>query len=407
MSDSCVIRLEHVWTCFDERVVHRDISLCLGFAEIPGLVGGSGSGKTTLPRELIRLQAPTRGSVSIFGERLDRLSEARCQRLRNRCRVLFQADALFSALNVFDNIAFPLREMRVFDEELIAYLVYAKLAMVGLDAGDAALMPAERSGGMIKRVALARALVKDPELLLLDEPTSGLDPLLSDEYVSLLSAQHSKLGFTVVMVTYDLHSLIGFMHAGRGACGPAAGRMRFLERRAVVAASLRSAFHTARAPNGFSDARWWIEKDNRRHALTAGFFLVTLMFATVVIIRWVTDYTVERSRYIVVIRGSVSGLRVDSLVCYRGVAAGKVTAIRLDANDPRDVLIDIEVDRSLPITQGVYATMRPQGVTGMSQIELLDSGENPQLLLAAGGPPARIGMRPSWIDQLADTGGEV
>lgn len=207
MNDACAIRLDQVWTCFDDRIVHRDISLNVGFGEILGLVGSSGSGKTTLLREMIGLQAPTHGAVSIFGEVLQSVSESRCQALRNRCGVLFQGGALFSALSVFDNIAFPLREMRVFDEELIAQLVCMKLAMVGLSSEVAMRMPAELSGGMVKRAALARALVMEPELLFLDEPTSGLDPLLSEEFVELLGELHEELGFTVVMVTHDLDTL--------------------------------------------------------------------------------------------------------------------------------------------------------------------------------------------------------
>lgn len=206
MSDP-VIRMERIWTCFGKNVVHRDISLMLGKGEIFGLVGGSGSGKTVLMREMIGLQEPTRGKVYLFGECLQEAAADRHQRLRNRCGVLFQGGALFSALSVFDNIAFPLREFGLFDEELIGHLVRMKLTMVGLTENAGLLMPSELSGGMIKRVALARALVMEPELLFLDEPTSGLDPVLSEEFVDLLSGLHRELGFTVVMVTHDLDTV--------------------------------------------------------------------------------------------------------------------------------------------------------------------------------------------------------
>lgn len=206
MNDA-IIRLEGIWTCFGKNVVHRDISLTLRRGEIFGLVGGSGSGKTLLMREMIGLHEPTRGRAYLFGECLQDAAADRHQHLRNRCGVLFQAGALFSALSVFDNIAFPLREFRLFDARLIGHLVRMKLAMVGLSANHGTLMPAELSGGMIKRVALARALVMEPELLLLDEPTSGLDPVLSEEFVDLLSGLHRELGFTVVMVTHDLDTV--------------------------------------------------------------------------------------------------------------------------------------------------------------------------------------------------------
>lgn len=202
-----VIRLENVSTRFGDLIVHEDISLTLQHGEILGLVGASGSGKTVLMQEMIALKIPTQGKVYLFGEPLLELPEARRQELRNRCGVLFQNGALFSALSVYDNIAFPLRELRCLDEELIQQLVGQKLAMVGLTAEHARLRPAELSGGMVRRTALARALVLEPELLFLDEPTSGLDPVLSEEFVNLLSELHRKLSFTVVMITHDLHVL--------------------------------------------------------------------------------------------------------------------------------------------------------------------------------------------------------
>ncbi|MGD0960895.1 MAG: ATP-binding cassette domain-containing protein [Methylomonas sp.] len=207
MGDEYIINMENVWTCFGKTVVHRDISLQLRRGEILSLVGSSGCGKTLLMREMIGLHTPTRGRVELFGESLSEIEDARRQQLRNRCGMLFQSGALFSALNVFDNIAFPLREVRFQDAELIDQLVRMKLAMVGLRAEDGLLMPAELSGGMVRRAALARALIMEPELLFLDEPTSGLDPVLSEEFVNLLSELHQELGFTVLMITHDLNIL--------------------------------------------------------------------------------------------------------------------------------------------------------------------------------------------------------
>ena len=129
--------------------------------------------------------------------------------LRRRLGMLFQHGALFSALSVFDNIAFPLRELHCLDEDWIRRLVHLKLAMVGLGAAHGKLMPAELSGGMVKRVALARALALEPELLLLDEPTAGLDPDRSQNFVELIGELQRELGLTVVMVTHDLNTLAG------------------------------------------------------------------------------------------------------------------------------------------------------------------------------------------------------
>ncbi|MGA9853783.1 MAG: ATP-binding cassette domain-containing protein [Gammaproteobacteria bacterium] len=204
MNDESVIRLEHVGTRLGEQLIHRDISLSVNRGEILGVVGKSGSGKTTLLREMIGLQAPTEGHVYLFGQCLDTLNSGQLAALHLRCGILFQSGALFSAFNVFDNIAFPLRESRFVDESLVRQLVCMKLGMVGLDRDAALRLPAELSGGMVKRAALARALALEPELLVLDEPTSGLDPLASEDFIKLLSTLHQELGFTLVMVTHDL-----------------------------------------------------------------------------------------------------------------------------------------------------------------------------------------------------------
>jgi phospholipid/cholesterol/gamma-HCH transport system ATP-binding protein len=198
-----------VTTRFGGNLVHDGIDLVVERGQILCLVGGSGSGKTTLLREIVGLLAPARGTVRLFGQPvLDRDPRVR-RDVRRRFGMLFQQGALFSAFNVFDNIAFPLRELSLLDEEAIFDLVMIKLAMVELEARHALLMPAELSGGMVKRVALARALSLEPELLVLDEPTAGLDPDLAAGFVRLIGTLQRQLGFTVVMVTHDLDTLAG------------------------------------------------------------------------------------------------------------------------------------------------------------------------------------------------------
>lgn len=207
MKKSCVVELEHIWTYFGEQLIHQDISFCLENGEILGLVGASGSGKTTLLREIIGLETPRHGSLKVLGEPVQEACAIECRQRHNDIGVLFQNGALFSALNIFDNIAFPLRELDIHDEELVSQMVFMKLAMVGLKARDAMLKPSELSGGMVKRAALARALILEPQLLLLDEPTSGLDPISSEAFVALLQQLHKELDFTVIMITHDLHIL--------------------------------------------------------------------------------------------------------------------------------------------------------------------------------------------------------
>jgi phospholipid/cholesterol/gamma-HCH transport system ATP-binding protein len=206
--DQCIIEVEGLYTQFGNHVVHENINLCVQHGEVLTLVGGSGSGKTALMRQMLGLEVPTRGIVRVFGEPLGGRGREKLQHMRNRCGVLFQKGALFSALSVYDNIALPMRELRTLDENKIRDLVTLKLEMVEIEPAHANKMPAELSGGMIKRIALARAMALDPELLFLDEPTAGLDPELSEAFVKLIQTMREELTLTIVMATHDLDTLV-------------------------------------------------------------------------------------------------------------------------------------------------------------------------------------------------------
>ena len=184
--------------------VHRNLDLRIAQGELVSIVGGSGSGKTTLLRQMLGLERPMRGRVQVLGAPA---SELAAPGAASRVGMLFQHGALFSAFSVLENIAFPLRELRILPAELVRDAALVKLQMVGLDPAQAHKMPADLSGGMVKRVALARALVMDPPLLLLDEPTAGLDPDSADAFCDLLRELHRELGLTVVMVTHDLDTI--------------------------------------------------------------------------------------------------------------------------------------------------------------------------------------------------------
>ena len=203
-----IVEVRQLWTAFGsgakQVVIHKDLDLTIRRGEVLTLVGGSGTGKTVLLRQILGLETPTRGSVTVLDRPAAELGRSGAA---SRVGMLFQHGALFSALNVFANVAFPLREFGVRDEVMLRDLVLLKLAMAELAPDVALRMPAELSGGMIKRVALARALALEPELLILDEPTAGLDPDLSAGFVRLIRALHKALGLTVILVTHDLDTL--------------------------------------------------------------------------------------------------------------------------------------------------------------------------------------------------------
>ncbi|WP_081905197.1 ABC transporter ATP-binding protein [Janthinobacterium agaricidamnosum] len=202
-----VVEITNLWTKFGRTVVHQDLNLAIERGEIMSIVGGSGTGKTVLLRQMLGLERPARGCVRVFGEDISQADSAHLQQLRNHWGMLFQQGALYSALTVFDNVAQPMRELHALPEDLIRDAVLLKMNMVGLGPEHATKMPSDLSGGMIKRVALARALALEPKLLFLDEPTAGLDPDLSESFVALIQSLHRELGLTVVMVTHDLDTL--------------------------------------------------------------------------------------------------------------------------------------------------------------------------------------------------------
>ncbi len=208
-SQDLAIKVDDLVVGFGSHVVIDHLSLGVRKGEILGFVGGSGSGKSVLLRTIIGLLPKRQGRIEVMGADLDRVPDAERRRIERRWGILFQQGALFSSLTAVENVEFPMREHLRLSERLMREVALAKLEMVGLTAADGDKLPSELSGGMVKRVALARALALDPDIVFLDEPTSGLDPIAAGDFDDLIKTLQQTLGLTVFMVTHDLETLAG------------------------------------------------------------------------------------------------------------------------------------------------------------------------------------------------------
>ncbi len=198
-------RVSELVTHYGRRQILGGVSLTVERGEIMVIMGGSGSGKSTLMRHMLGLERPTSGRIEVLGQRIDGLNELELIDLRKKIGVAFQHGALFSSLTVGENIMLPLREHTDLDSRTMEIMLRLKLEVVDL-AGFEALMPAELSGGMVKRAALARSIIMDPELLFCDEPSAGLDPVVSSALDHLILRLRDAMGMTIVVVTHELDS---------------------------------------------------------------------------------------------------------------------------------------------------------------------------------------------------------
>ena len=206
-NEDVVIRVRDVVVGFGEVNILKGLTLDVYRGEVLGFVGGSGQGKSVLMRTIIGLVPKRSGAIEVFGIDLGNASIAERQSVERRWGVLFQQGALFSSLTVRQNVQFPMREYLKLSRRMMDEIAMAKLEMVGLKSDVCDKYPSELSGGMIKRVALARALALDPDIVFLDEPTSGLDPIGAGDFDDLIRTLSRTLGLTVYMVTHDLDSL--------------------------------------------------------------------------------------------------------------------------------------------------------------------------------------------------------
>ena len=206
-----VIEVSGIVTRFGDRTIHDGLNLHVNENEIFAILGESGSGKSVLMKEMILLLEPNAGEIRILGHNLKDIGFNETQKLRRDWGVLFQFGALFSSLTVAENIEVQLKEYTDISKKMRDSIVASKLRMVGLDPHVGSLYPSQLSGGMTKRVALARALAMEPKLLFLDEPTSGLDPIGARNFDKLIVDLRNLLGITVVMITHDLDTIFSIV----------------------------------------------------------------------------------------------------------------------------------------------------------------------------------------------------
>jgi phospholipid/cholesterol/gamma-HCH transport system ATP-binding protein len=206
-----MIQVVELYKTFAGHQVLKGVNLTIEPGKITTIIGGSGAGKTVLLKHLNALLLPDRGQVLVDGVDITRLRQKGLNRIRNKFGVLFQGAALLDSFNLFDNVAFPLREKTEMSETEIEKKVMERLEQVGLEQWGYKF-PAEVSGGMKKRAGLARALVQDPEIVLFDEPTTGLDPLLAKSIHDLIANTHSRFGFTGVIVSHDIPEVFAISH---------------------------------------------------------------------------------------------------------------------------------------------------------------------------------------------------
>ena len=202
-----IIEVEHLKNTFGDHSMHEDVNFTVKRGEIVAIIGGSGCGKTTVLRSILRLMTPTSGSIHVFGEDVLNASDKILLSVQKRWGMMFQGGALFSSLTVLENIVYLMNEYSGLSRHAQLELAKIKIALSGLEPDAMHKYPAELSGGMRKRAAMARAIALDPELIFLDEPTAGLDPKSAGGLDDLVLEMRKNLGLTFVMVTHDTETL--------------------------------------------------------------------------------------------------------------------------------------------------------------------------------------------------------
>ena len=395
-----VIEVRDLRTRFGDAIVHDGVSLSVREGEIFALAGASGCGKSTLLREIVLLQRPESGSIRVLGREVMGLDDEQALPLRRDWGMMFERGALFSSLTVNENVGLPLREHTRLGDRLIDEIAAVKIALTGLPPSAGSKYPAELSGGMRKRAALARAIALDPKLLFLDEPTAGLDPLSAGGFEELVKHLKELLGLTILMVTHDLDLLwsvadrVAFMVSGRIAgVGHDAGALE--DGRATGAGVL---------PGSARPCRSGASMETKVNYALVGAFVLTLSAAIVAGVLWIASGRAARKdydTYLAYSSESVSGLNRHAPVKYKGVDVGSVREIEIDPEDPQKVLLVLAIERGVPIKQDTVAVLSVQGLTGIAFLDLEGGSKDSPLLAATedGGYPV-IATRPSLFQRL-------
>ena len=374
---------------FGDRLVMDGLDLDLYRGEVLGFVGASGAGKSVLTRTILGLLHKQAGKIEVFGLDIDNMTPHERLTVGERWGVLFQEGALFSSLTVRQNIQAPMREHLGLSQSTLDGLAAQKLALVGLppDTGDK--LPSELSGGMTKRVSLARALALDPEIVFLDEPTSGLDPISAGDFDDLIGTLQKTLGLTVFMVTHDLDSLFAICdrvavlgHKKVIAAGPISElllsddpwlKSYFHGKRGVIrlAAADRPAERAADGPAPEREALSRME--TRANYVLIGAFTLAAVVGAFLFVMWIAGYGSAGGHrpFRSSSRARLRASRPAPMFSFNGIKVGEVTHLTFSRSDPHQVVADIEVGSEAPIDKNTRARLETQGLTGGAVVALL------------------------------------
>ena len=418
-----IISVEHLRIGFGDVVLHEDVSFRVERGEVFAILGGSGSGKTVLMKNMIGLYTPLAGRALIGGEDIARATGAARLAILKRIGVMYQLGALFGSMTLAENVRLPLEEYTDLPDDAMELVARMKLELVQLQGAEG-LTPAEISGGMMKRAAIARAMALDPDIVFLDEPSGGLDPITSAELDQLILRLRASLGITFVVITHELASI--FTHR-RPLHHARQGGQRHHRRREAGRAP-RPQRQSARPPVLQSAGRSSERMSRKTNYFKLGLFVIAAVVIAIAIVLALGAGNIFKSTTTIetYFDESVQGLDVGSAVKYRGVQIGRVTKIGFTFNRYQQdvpmqnrkpyVLVEAELQPQLigvgaaseperlkeMIAAGLRARLAPVGITGTAYLEIdfVDPKANPPLTITWVPLTVYIPSAPSTYNQI-------